>query len=42
MLDSKVYDIGAKVTTAQTRQQIAYEEKRKALNDMKDYKNMNL
>ena len=41
ILDLKIFEVGDKITSAENRQQIAYEEKRKALNDLKSYKLMN-
>lgn len=34
-LDSKIFDIGQKVSSAEVRQQIAYEEQRKAMHELK-------
>ena len=41
LLDAKIFEIGDKITSAENKQMIAYEEKRKAAIDLKAYKMMN-
>lgn len=41
LLDQKIGEIGNKITSAENRQQIAYEEKRKAMTDVKSLRLLN-
>ena len=41
MLDAKIFEIGDKITSAENKQMIAQEEKRKASIDLKAYQMMN-
>ena len=41
LLDAKIFEIGDKITSAENKQMIAYEEKRKATLDLKAYQMMN-